>query len=169
VTAVPEGLRPFVPLLPVLIPIWIAVLLLRFRRGGTPGRLAALYPAVAPAPGTRLRLERVVFGRGYGSMAWVRIGADRERLHVRIVTSMQGGGRFSVPHEEVTTSPDRYGWMILAPDVVRLRFARAPELVLLVWRRQLERLAEASGGRLSLAAAPTGAGPGVLPGGVAGR
>ncbi len=29
----------------------------------------ALYPAVAPAPGTRIRMDRAVFGRGYFSMA----------------------------------------------------------------------------------------------------
>jgi hypothetical protein len=101
-------------------------------------------------------MDRAVFGRGYFSMAWVRIGADRERLHVRVMSSFQGGGSFSVPLDEVTATPDRYGWMVVTPETVRLRFARAPEELMMILPGDFTRLVEASGGRLRLEAAPAG-------------
>jgi hypothetical protein len=129
---------------------------LRFVRKGGPSRLAELYPAVEPAPGTPVRMDRAIFGRGYFSIGWVRIGADCERLHVRVLNSLQGGGSFSAPLDDVSATPDRYGWMILAPNTVWLRFARAPEALMMIFPGDFARLAEASGGRLRLQAAPAG-------------
>jgi hypothetical protein len=149
----PEGLRPFATLFPVMLAFMLLTVRLRFARKGGPSRLLELYPAVAPAPGTRIRMDRAMFGRGYFSMAWVRIGADHERLHIRVVSSFQRGRSFSVPLEEVTVTPDRYGWMVLAPDTVRLRFARAPAELMMIFPGDFAKLAEASGGRLRLEAA----------------
>ena len=149
---IPASVRPFVAMLPVFIPFLLVVLYLRVRAGDSPARLAELYPAVDPARGTRRTRERAVFGRGYFSMCWVKIGADHAHLHVEILNSLRGTGSFSVPLAEVTAMPDRYGWMILAPDVVRLRLARAPEVVLLVWAKTFYRLTEASTERLRLSA-----------------
>jgi hypothetical protein len=146
----PEGLRPLAALLPFVLAMMVLTLVLRFARNGAPNRLAEVYHAVEPVQGTRLRLERAVFGRWYFSMAWVKIGADRERLHVRVMTSHQGAGSFSVPLDQVTATPDRYGWMILAPDTVRLCFLRAPEALMRVFPGDFLKLAEASGGRLRL-------------------
>jgi hypothetical protein len=150
----PEGLRPFAALFPIVLAFMLLTLLLRFARKRGPSRLVELYPAVAPAPGTRIRMDRGVFGRGYFSMAWMRIGADQERLHVHVVSSFQGGGSFSVPLDEVTATPDRYGWMVLTPETVRLRFARAPEELMMIFPGDFARLVEASGGRLRLEAVP---------------
>jgi hypothetical protein len=146
----PEGLRPFAALLPFALAAIAITVGLRFLRKGGPSRLAELYPAVAPAPETRIRTDRAVFGRGYFSMAWVSIGADHERLHVRLLSSFQGRGAFSIPLDDVTATPDRYGWMILRPDTVRLRFARAPEELMMIFPGDFARLTEASAGRLRL-------------------
>jgi hypothetical protein len=91
----------------------------------------------------------------------MRIGVDREHLHVRVGTSWQGVGAFSVPLRDITAIPDRYGWMVLSPDTVRLRLARAPEEVVMLFRLDFEKLAEASGGMLQLetAAAEARRGP----------
>jgi hypothetical protein len=144
---IPEALLPWATV--ALLPIALTIAM-RFVRNGAPGRLARIYPAVSPTPGTRLRRERGVFGRGYFSMARVRIGVDREHLHVRAATSWQGVGAFSIPLRDIAAVPDRYGWMVLSPDTVRLRLTRAPEEVVMLFRRDFEKLAEASGGRLAL-------------------
>jgi hypothetical protein len=149
----PEGLRPFAALLPFALVMIALTVVMRVVRKRGPNRLAELYPAVAPAPETRIRTDRAAFGRGYFSMAWVRIGADRECLHVRLLSSFQGRGAFSIPLDDVTATPDRYGWMVLTPDMVRLRFARAPEELMMIFPADFGRLAEASGGRLRLDAA----------------
>ncbi len=84
--------------------------------GGRPG--PAAWPGFTRRSSRRrtpMRMDRAIFGRGYFSMAWVRIGADRERLHVRVLNSLQGGGSFSVPLDDVSATPDRYGWMALMP------------------------------------------------------
>lgn len=155
--AIPEGLRPFATVLPFAIVMVVFTLVLRFARKRAPSQLAELYPRREPAPGTRLRIDRAIFGRGYFSMAWVKIGADHDHLHVSTIGSYQGLGSFSVPLEDVTATPDRYGWMILAPQVVRLSFGRAPEAVMMVWPRDWAKLAQASGGRLRLEAPLTAA------------
>ncbi len=67
--SLPEVLGPFAALFPIALGFMLLALLLRFVRRGGSGRLAALYPAVEPAPGTRIRMDRAVFGRGYFSMA----------------------------------------------------------------------------------------------------
>jgi hypothetical protein len=159
---IPEALLPFVPFASfALLPIALVVAM-RFVRNGGPGRIATIYPAVSPTPGTRLRRERGLFGRGYFSMARMRVGADQEHLHVRVGTSWQGVGAFSVPLQDITAVPDRYGWMVLSPDTVRLRLTRAPEEVVMLFRRDFEKLAEASGGKLALV---TGGAPPCVAGG----
>ena len=147
----PEGLRPFAAVVPFAFATIALTVSLRFVRKGGPSRLAELYPAVAPAPDTHIRTDRAMFGRGYFSMAWVSIGVDQERLHVRLLSSFQGRGAFSIPLGDVTATPDRYGWMILTPDTVRLRFARAPGELMMIFPGDFARLTEASGGRLRLA------------------
>jgi hypothetical protein len=147
IQSLPDALLPFVPWLLAGLAMVSVSLFLR-RRKGTPKRLAERYPAVEPAHGTRLRRELAMFGYGYFSMARVRLGADAERLHVRVTSSSQGIGSFSVPLGEITTALDRYPWMILAPDTIRLRFAREPEAIVMVPRKAFRQLAESSGGRL---------------------
>lgn len=146
-TILPDVLLPFVPWLLAGLAMVSVSLFLRTRKG-TPNRLAERYPAVEPAQGTSLRRELAMFGYGYFGMARVKLGADAERLHLRVTSSHQGIGSFSVPLDEITAAPDRYPWMILAPDTIRLRFAREPEAIVMVPRRAFRRLAESSGGRL---------------------
>ena len=134
----------------IAVVVLLAAARLLRRRTGTPSRLAERYPAVEPAHGTRLRRERVVFGTGYFAMGRARIGADAERLHVRVTSPAREVGTFSVPLDEIVATPDRYPWMALTPDAVRLAFAREPGLPLMVFPHAFERLAEASGGRLRL-------------------
>ena len=138
ITEVLLPLAPFASFALLLLALTIAM---RFVRNGGPGRIAGIYPAVAPTAGTRLRRERGIFGRGYFAMARIRIGVDHEHLHVRAGTSWQRVGAFSVPLRDITVVPDRYGWMVLSPDTVRLRLARAPEEVVMLFRRDFEKLA----------------------------
>jgi hypothetical protein len=63
---------------------------------------------------------------------------------------MQGIGSFSVPLEEITAVRDRYPWMILTPDTIRLCLARDPEEVLMIFPRAFRQIAESSGGRVRL-------------------
>ena len=114
------------------------------------GPLHDAYRWVEPAPGTRLTLERVVFGRG-PRMTFVKIGADHRYLHVKLVYSPRFRGGFSVPLNEITADADRFPLMVLAPDVVRLSFARDPARPMLVWFPLFDRLNAAAQGRLELA------------------
>jgi hypothetical protein len=134
----PDVLLPFAPWLVAVIAMIALTLSFRFGRKGSPNRLGERYPAVEPAPGTRLRRERAVFGRGYFSTARVKIGADAQRLHVRVTSSFQGIGSFSMPLDEITAEPDRYPWILLSPDTIRLRFAREPETVLMIFPKALQ-------------------------------
>jgi hypothetical protein len=146
----PSVLLPFAPWVLAGLAMISVSLFLRFGRKGMANRLAEIYPRKEPAPGTRFRRERAVIGRGYFSMARVKIGADAERLHVYVMNSFQGVDSFSVPLDEIVARPDRYPWMVLSPDTIRLHLARAPEAVLMVFPGNLRRLAEASGGRLRI-------------------
>ncbi len=151
---IPDHLVPLAMVAPIpLLAIGLAIGMRRVRSGG-PMRLAKLYPPVVPQTGSKPWRDRAVFGRGFFAMAWMRIGVDERHLHVRVSSSWQGTGAFSVPLEDITASPDRYGWMVLAPDTVRLRFARAPQELMMVFRRDFEKLAQASQGRLQLQPVP---------------
>ncbi len=114
------------------------------------GPLHEIYRRVEPAPGTRLTLERVVFGRG-PRMTWVKIGADPCYLHVKLFHTLRFRDGFSVPLSEITAEPDRFPLMILAPDVVRLDLAGDRSRPMLVWYPLFERLSAATKGSLKLA------------------
>ena len=151
---IPEALLPFVVLSPVVLLILGLTIGMRLKRSGAPGRIAGIYPPVAPMPGTRMHRDRAVFGRGYSSMAWVKVGVDREHLHMGVGTSWQNVASFSVPLGDITPTPDSYGWMVLAPDTVRLTLARAPDELLMIFLADFEKLARASEGHLRLAPVP---------------
>jgi hypothetical protein len=135
-----------------IVPFAIAFVLLALlvtRRRTSGQRLHQLYPAVPAAPGSRLMYERVVFGNG-PSMTWVRLTADHAYLHVSVAGLFNSTPAFSVPLADVSAAPNRFPLMILAPDVIKLSFARDPGLPILVWPHVFDRLTEASGGRLRL-------------------
>ena len=113
------------------------------------GPLHQVYTRVEPTPGTRLTLERVVFGRG-PRMTWVKIGADQRYLHVKLVYSTRFRDGFSVPLNEITAEPDRFPLMVLAPDVVRLSLAGDRSRPMLVSYLLFERLSAATQGGLKL-------------------
>lgn len=144
-------LRRLGGLAPLALPVMLLVLLMSMRRKGG-GRLEELYPAVEPAAGTKRTRERVVFGTG-PSMTRVKVGVDHTYLHVTVVGSLRSGAAFSVPLADVAAEPARFPAMILAPDVIRLTFARDRSLPMLVWPRVFEKLSTASQERLRLAAA----------------
>jgi hypothetical protein len=120
-------------------------------------RLRELYPAAPAAPGARWTYRRVVFGNG-PRMTWVRLTADHAYLHVSVVGGLRARRGFSVPLADVSATPARFPLMVLAPDVVRLSFARDPSLPVILWPHVFRRLVEASGGRLRLTE-PTASAP----------
>jgi hypothetical protein len=140
---------PFV-LIPLAIVGFTVYQMVGMLRQPSAGPLHDRYPPARSAPGTKLTMERVVFGRG-PRMTWVKIGADHAYLHVKLVYSLRLRGGFSVPLSAVTAEPDRFPLMILKPDVVRLTFARDPDRPMLVWYPLFDRLSAASQGRLKLA------------------
>ena len=142
---------PFLAFVTVVVGFMVWGFAARLRQPGA-GPLHDIYSWVEPAPGTKLMMKRVVFGRG-PQMTWVKIGADHKYLHVRILYSARFRGGFSVPLSDITAQPDRFPLMILAPDVVRLTFARDPSRPMLVPKLLFERL----GGRLSVIGYPLSA------------
>ena len=134
---------------PYALPFILLLVLMRLRRKSA-GRLEQLYPAVPPAPGTRMRRVRVVFGRG-PSLTWVKLGVDHAWLHVSLFGTLRRQAAFSVPLEDVTAAADRFAPMILFPDVIRLSFVRDPDWPMLVWPHVFAAMAAASRGRLRVA------------------
>ena len=134
---------------PYALPFILLLVLVRLRRKSA-GRLAQLSPAVAPAPGTRMRRVRVDFGRG-PSLTWVKLGVDHAWLHVSLFGTLRRQAAFSVPLEDVTAAADRFAPMILFPDVIRLSFVRDPDWPMLVWPHVFAAMAGASRGRLRVA------------------
>jgi hypothetical protein len=132
----------------VAIMLYMLVGSLRQARGTI---LEDAYPPVESAARTRRTRARAVFGQG-PRMTWVKVGADDTYLHVRVFGSMISRGSFSVPLSEVTAEAARFSVMILAPDVIRLTFARSPSLPMLVWPHVFAKLSAASGGRLQVPA-----------------
>ena len=121
---------------------FMALVLIVSMRGKREDGLAALYPRVDPAAGTSRTRTRVVFGKG-PAMTWVKLGVDHRHLHVSVLGALGAGAAFSVPLEEVTAEPDRFPMMILAPDVIRLTFARDRTRPMLVWPHVFARLSAA--------------------------
>jgi hypothetical protein len=84
--------------------------------------------------------------------AGVRFTMDESHLHLRMSALARPGHRsFSVPWSEIETSRDEWPWFPFKGEpMVRLKMAAHPEIRILVKMRDGRRIAEASGGRLTI-------------------
>ena len=111
-------------------------------------RLAAVYPAALDQAGRRVRCGFLVIGSGtYKGV--VRLSADPAHLHVSMGILLRPGyPTFSVPWADITATRDRWPWSLPPAPVVRLTFARAPDIRFLIRPRVAEAVVAASDGRL---------------------
>ncbi len=115
-------------------------------------RLAKLYPAVAGGQaGGRIACGFLVVGRStYSHMAGLT--ADPSYLHVSMGLLVRPGyPTISIPWSDITATRDVWRWSLPPAPVVRLRFARDPEIRFLIRPRVAEEVVAASDGRLVIA------------------
>ena len=116
-------------------------------------RLAQRYPGRDPGRGTSLRSGQLVMNRSLYKMG-VRFTIDESHLHLAMSRlARPGHPPLSVPWSDVEAARDEWPWFPFKGEpMVRLTFAAHPEIRIRVRLAVGRRLAEASGGRLDLAA-----------------
>ena len=134
----------------LVVITWAPMLLFTGRWSGW-RRLAGLYPNRNTGKAPSFRCSPVLMGMtNYRSGA--RLTADESHLHFAMSAILRPGHRpFSVPWSEVTVSRDEWPWFPLkGHPMVRLTLAQHGDLRILVPAKGGERIAAASGGRLTL-------------------
>ena len=94
-------------------------------------RLSERYPAAPVRGGSRISCSFLVVGRTRHRVAGLT--ADPTHLHVSTPALFRPGyPTFSVPWSEITATREEWRWSLPATPAVRLTFARAPELRVLI-------------------------------------
>ncbi|HEU5049008.1 MAG TPA: hypothetical protein VFU00_01725, partial [Gemmatimonadales bacterium] len=114
-------------------------------------RLAERYPDRNTGRGRAFKSGPLVLNRSVYKMG-VRFTMDESHLHVRMSALARPGHRpFSVPWSEIAASRDEWPWFPFKGEpMARLTIAACPDLRILVRMRDGLRIAEASGGRLTV-------------------
>ena len=114
-------------------------------------QLAERYPDRNPGRGRSFKSGPLVMNRSVYKMG-VRFTMDESHLHFRMsALARPGHGPFSVPWAEIQAAPDEWPWFPFKGEpMVRLTIAAYPELRILVKAHDGRRIAEASGGRMTI-------------------
>ena len=114
-------------------------------------RLAERYPTRNTGREPSFRSGPVVMNKSIYK-AGVRFAVDESHLHFAMpAVKRPGHPPFSVPWSDIEASPDEWPWFPFKGEpMVRLTLANAPDLRILVKRRDGMRIADASGRRLEI-------------------
>ena len=114
-------------------------------------QLAERYPDRNTGRGGSFKSGPVVMNRSVYKMG-VRFTMDESHLHFRMsALARPGHPPFSVPWSDITASRDEWPWFPFKGEpMVRLAIAGHPDLRILVRLRDGTRVADASGGRLTI-------------------
>jgi hypothetical protein len=114
-------------------------------------QLAERYPDRDPGRGGSFKSGPLIMNKSVYKMG-VRFTMDESHLHFRMSSlARPGHSPFSVPWSEIEASRDEWPWFPLKGEpMVRLAIAAHPDLRILVRLRDGRRIAEASGGRLTI-------------------
>ena len=112
-------------------------------------RLSERYPAALVRGGSRISCSFLVVGRTRHRVAGLT--ADPMHLHVSTPALLRPGyPTFSVPWSEITATRDDWRWSVPATPAVRLTFARAPELRVLIRATTADEMIAAIAGKLKV-------------------
>ena len=116
-------------------------------------QIAARYPDRNAGRGTSFRSGKLIVGTTIYKTG-ARFTADDAYLHAAMSAIARPGHRpFSIPWGDITATPDAWPWFpFKGYPMVRLTLAGEPDVRILLRAEEGARLAEASGGRLSIEA-----------------
>ena len=134
----------------LVVIAWAPMLILTARASGW-RRLADLYPNRNPGTTRAFRCSPVLM-RMSNYRGGARLTPDESHLHfAQPAFQRPGHPSFSVPWSDISATLDEWPWFPLkGHPMVRLTLAKDPDLRILVPRRDGERIAAASEGRLTV-------------------
>jgi hypothetical protein len=113
------------------------------------GTLARRYPAAPGRGGRRIRCGFLVVGRTRHRIA--NLTADPTYLHVSTPFLFRPGyPTFSVPWSDITATREDWTWSLPATPAVRLTFARAPQVRVLIRAATADEMIAAIAGNLQI-------------------